>query len=177
MNIEMTKLVPHPEITIFGGDPESYAIENYLRKTEYTPDINVKYSCCLTDNIDNVATLVETSKHRKDGINEVRNLLGQVQHDGGNFRKVYAEIIFITHLLLVLNRELRGKHKKLPKIVKQAISLYEEINKDNAEIYWAHRDSILDLQVARWVSFICFAIIIALIMCLAVMAILLGANY
>jgi len=172
-----TKLVPCLEIRVADSDQELWEIERYLRKTECVSMIGTRYSFHLSDNIDKLATLVKTSERRRDGIDEVRNLLERVQHVGGNFLKVYAEIVFIAHLLLVLNRELRGKHKKISKMVEQAISLYEEVDKDSAEIFWVYRDSIQDFQFARWTGLTCFVIIIVLIMCLSIVSILLGASY
>lgn len=161
------ELEPIPLPIICSDDVDSHAIRRYLEDTEKVTRLHCQYVHGLTDDDDDVVFLVGKYKkpYQKSGINIFRELLKNIKHEGDNFRKVYIEIAFIAHVLLAINREQRGIYKTIPKVVRQAIELYESISPENFGIYIAYKNIVWEKrgQSVTFHSFIVMSAIVAAI--------------
>lgn len=175
MSVEI-EMVPFTIIS--GEDKEAIEIVRYLEKSKKVSRLGVgRYTYATTDDDDGLVFLLNgyRAPFQKSGTTILRKLLAEIQYDdGGNFRRVYIEIGFIAHLLMLINREQRSKNKPIPKLVRQAIRIYQEVSPANFEIYQSHRNSIRDANLADSImgaSFVAILTLIGVIMVLATLMI------
>lgn len=137
------EIVPMTEIS--SDDPNCTIICRYLEETEEIPELrNISYSYSIQDNDDDIVFWVGGYKnpYKDKAIKDIRVWLGVNKHTGDNFQKVYAEIASISHIILAINKEKRGKHKRISKVVRQAIEIYKDVDPENYEIYRIHRNLV-----------------------------------
>lgn len=159
------ELIP---LNIMSSDDEiSRKVIDYIIKSEEILSLNrVYYTYTLSDEDDDMVYIASgyNKPYRKKGIDACKNAMKCVRCDGDNFQKVYGDIAFLARLLIMINSEQRGKNKKIPKAVKQAIKLYKEISPENYKIYIAYFGS---RSVKNLVNRILFAIICVVMIILA----------
>jgi len=161
-----TEIVVVPFTIISQEDGDFMMIARYIKNKMGVSLTKVKYTydTSVHDNDDMVYIV---NKHvypfRNNGIKCLQQAIKSVKCQGDRFQRVYAEIAFITHLLIVLNREKKNKNKPISKIIKYAVTLYAEARPEMYSIYYNYDESFRLEQSHRVVIYSLLFIIVGLI--------------
>ncbi len=162
-----TQLVVVPFTIISQDDADFIRIAKYIKNKMGVNLTKVKYTHG-TDTHDNDGMVYIVNKHvhpyRNNGIKCLQQAIKNVKCQGDRFQQTYGEIAFITHLLIVLNREKRNKNKPVSKIIKYAISLYSEARPKMYSIYYNYDESYKLVESHKIMIYALLFIILGLIL-------------
>lgn len=168
---------------ISSDDPNCTIICKYLEETEEIPELqDISYSYSIQDVDSDLVFWIGGYKktYKEEAIKELRMWIGVNRYTGNNFQKVYAEIAAIAHIILAINKEKRGKNKRISKVARQAIELYKEVDPNSYEIYRIHRDLVTQknkIGQSASILFISFVMAALADIFLIIATILIGYKY